>query len=331
MDIDYPPIPDEYSLFKRLSRDSKLEASELYQYEFARLASFSTYPEKQDINSISAANSGLYYVEAEKKIKCFCCQLSLPASIDYPVEVHRIQSPACFLLCGTDTSNKPLTFELEEDEDDSIEEYHSEFDLDESPSSISPTTSLPSVHRDQGLASGGASLPQINQTDSPTGQSENRPWNSLPSDRENTGSGVQAHPLRHSGSKSDNRQPAVTDSGRGVRTRLEDSSSEMFREDKRLETFRSWPSSANVSPQDLARLGFFYVGEEDKTQCAFCNGILRKWDKGDNIAAEHRKYFEHCLFVQGKETRNVPIPPPQLPAAPPSPGEVSSYFRVAFE
>ena len=85
----------------------------------------------------------------------------------------------------------------------------------------------------------------------------------------------------------------------------------MRSEEARLMTYTRWPNHAAVSPDDLARAGFFYTGSNDRVQCAFCENVLRNWEAGDNPTFEHRRHFPRCRFVLGQDVGNVPIPPAQ--------------------
>ncbi|XP_072270515.1 baculoviral IAP repeat-containing protein 7 isoform X1 [Pyxicephalus adspersus] len=81
----------------------------------------------------------------------------------------------------------------------------------------------------------------------------------------------------------------------------------MRREMRRLVSFRDWPCPGIVSPQQLARAGFFYLGPGDRVQCFCCRGILRSWEPGDQPCTEHRKYFPACPFIQGRDVGNLPL------------------------
>ena len=67
----------------------------------------------------------------------------------------------------------------------------------------------------------------------------------------------------------------------------------------RLESFMSWPLYQNVDKNDLARHGFYYIGDgtDDRVQCAFCKIILKKWESGDVVKDEHRNFAPRCPFV----------------------------------
>ncbi|CAC5389728.1 BIRC7_8 [Mytilus coruscus] len=68
----------------------------------------------------------------------------------------------------------------------------------------------------------------------------------------------------------------------------------------RLETFRTWPQSANADKNQLAANGFYYIGDgnDDRVQCDFCKIILKKWEPGDVVQEEHRKHGPLCPYVK---------------------------------
>lgn len=65
----------------------------------------------------------------------------------------------------------------------------------------------------------------------------------------------------------------------------------------RLATFENWPASNIVTPESLARAGFYYLKEGDNTKCAFCSGVVRAWEDGDDPEIEHQRHFPLCAFV----------------------------------
>ena len=79
-------------------------------------------------------------------------------------------------------------------------------------------------------------------------------------------------------------------------------------EERRLMTFTRWPKGSGVSPENLARAGFFYTGTNDQVQCAFCEKTLMNWEHGDDPMAEHWKHVPRCPFVQQYDVGNIPIP-----------------------
>ncbi|XP_078665406.1 E3 ubiquitin-protein ligase XIAP-like [Branchiostoma floridae x Branchiostoma belcheri] len=78
-------------------------------------------------------------------------------------------------------------------------------------------------------------------------------------------------------------------------------------EQRRLDSYATWPAGAPIQPQELAKAGFFYTGSDDRVQCFSCKGILRNWEVGDRAMIEHRRHFSSCPFVQNSNVGNVPI------------------------
>ena len=63
--------------------------------------------------------------------------------------------------------------------------------------------------------------------------------------------------------------------------------------DSRLKTFEKWPRKS-PAPNDLARCGFYYLQEEDKTRCFYCGIIVYQWLNEDNPWIEHAIYSNKC-------------------------------------
>ncbi|XP_075427586.1 baculoviral IAP repeat-containing protein 7 [Ascaphus truei] len=72
---------------------------------------------------------------------------------------------------------------------------------------------------------------------------------------------------------------------------------EMDEERERLATYRAWPHYAEVTPEQLARAGFFYTGHGDNVKCFYCDGGLRNWERDDDPWREHAKWFPQCEFL----------------------------------
>ncbi len=81
----------------------------------------------------------------------------------------------------------------------------------------------------------------------------------------------------------------------------------MRSEEERLQTFQNWPTDAPVSPAELARAGFHYLGYGDTVQCFCCDGILRHWVHGDTPRGEHERHFPACRLMLGRDVGNVPL------------------------
>ncbi|XP_054645514.1 baculoviral IAP repeat-containing protein 7 isoform X3 [Dunckerocampus dactyliophorus] len=109
---------------------------------------------------------------------------------------------------------------------------------------------------------------------------------------------------------------AQTQTGTPSRSRMTDDRSTMLyileepqmrREGERLRTFQTWPTDAPVTSGDLAKAGFFFLGQGDKVQCFCCGGVLRCWVHGDSPTAEHKRHFPTCSFILGRAVGNIPL------------------------
>lgn len=75
-------------------------------------------------------------------------------------------------------------------------------------------------------------------------------------------------------------------------------------EEVRLQSFLHWPIPDIVSPAALARAGFYSLNpnssaSSDSVQCAFCEGAVGSWERGDCPDREHRRHFPMCSYVLG--------------------------------
>uniref|UniRef100_F6ZZT6 Baculoviral IAP repeat-containing protein 7 n=1 Tax=Ciona intestinalis TaxID=7719 RepID=F6ZZT6_CIOIN len=76
-----------------------------------------------------------------------------------------------------------------------------------------------------------------------------------------------------------------------------------------METFKTWSAAFNDEfVKELARSGFFYLGNLDRTQCFSCSGVLRNWRASDDVNVEHFRHFPHCKMGSNSESKNVPLP-----------------------
>ncbi|XP_060072063.1 baculoviral IAP repeat-containing protein 7-like isoform X2 [Ylistrum balloti] len=69
----------------------------------------------------------------------------------------------------------------------------------------------------------------------------------------------------------------------------------------RRESYRYWPKSDRLK-EDLIDEGFFYLGEQDRVQCAFCGGVLHSFEENENVHIEHYRHFPRCQTFEETET-----------------------------
>lgn len=81
-------------------------------------------------------------------------------------------------------------------------------------------------------------------------------------------------------------------------------------EENRLKSFsKDWPHT-RLSPEKLARSGFYHTPtpqHPDRCICFICESALYNWDPDDDPWEEHCKWYPNCPFVMGKPTKNVPL------------------------
>ncbi|XP_050348430.1 baculoviral IAP repeat-containing protein 3 isoform X1 [Nymphalis io] len=82
---------------------------------------------------------------------------------------------------------------------------------------------------------------------------------------------------------------------------------DMKREEDRLNTFDKWPVSF-LSPELLAKNGFYYLGRGDEVRCAFCKVEIMRWVEGDDPAKDHQRWAPQCPFLRRQTgSGNVPF------------------------
>ncbi|XP_012585345.1 PREDICTED: baculoviral IAP repeat-containing protein 2 isoform X1 [Condylura cristata] len=71
----------------------------------------------------------------------------------------------------------------------------------------------------------------------------------------------------------------------------------MSTEEARFLTYHMWPLTF-LSPSELARAGFYYLGPGDRVACFACGGTLSNWEPKDDAMSEHRRHFPNCPFLE---------------------------------
>ena len=94
-------------------------------------------------------------------------------------------------------------------------------------------------------------------------------------------------------------------------------------ESERLKTFfehkengrvKIWSSLANITPEELAKDGFYFLKKKDYCACVFCGAILGEWEEGDTARGEHQRFrgkhqkeFCPCPFIGDEPVGNIPM------------------------
>lgn len=77
-------------------------------------------------------------------------------------------------------------------------------------------------------------------------------------------------------------------------------------ESVRRATFKNW-NVKFLTPEQMAKAGFFYTQSDDQVQCYLCRGVIGYWEKGDDPWVEHEKHYPNCPLIQGSAVTNIPV------------------------
>ncbi|KAJ0062054.1 hypothetical protein NL108_015266, partial [Boleophthalmus pectinirostris] len=81
----------------------------------------------------------------------------------------------------------------------------------------------------------------------------------------------------------------------------------MRREQDRLDSFHTWTVKV-ITPAELAKAGFYYLGQGDRVACFSCGGQqLSNWEPGDRAVSEHQRHYPNCRYVRGDRADNVSL------------------------
>ncbi|XP_078493284.1 zinc finger protein isoform X1 [Ciona intestinalis] len=266
--------------------------------ESYRLSTFMKYPQDTPVNPRHLAAAGFHYTGYKDRVKCFCCGLCVESwCVGDDVKSPRWHRSNCEFILGQDCGNQPIG---------------GLFGNFMRPSGS--TGAGGDLFRDFGRQ--GSQNISVQQTARPV------PAGMIMKSGPNQSTPMQtARVVEPTRPASQYQRVELATIASPYHEQLV-RSLDLRKESDRFKTYENWPAqNRTVYASDLARSGFFYLGNLDRVQCFSCGGVLRNWNYGDNITAEHRRHFPHCRMVQGTETRNVAsaVPPPQ-PIPPRGPG-----------
>ncbi|XP_041361908.1 uncharacterized protein LOC121377875 [Gigantopelta aegis] len=72
---------------------------------------------------------------------------------------------------------------------------------------------------------------------------------------------------------------------------------EMRRFYRRLCTFGWWPIQLRQKPRELAKAGFFYMGDHDAVVCYCCGLRTYRWQKMDDPVMGHYRLSPRCPYI----------------------------------
>ena len=272
------------------------------KFEGVRVTTFIDWPKRAKMWPTRLAKAGFYYTGRQEQVACFSCggRLNTSKAGNSPMTEHKCLFPRCKFVTGCDSTNVPLGETLEtptwcsgrHGNDSSNVPLGAARDIPDDAQRCRRDRRNRSANRRPVAASsrdqcdGSTSLScRTNEINQPYPRSQ---YESLPSSSDRHAPGrSQRIPGMLAGAA-----PLVTD-----RPFTSQDLQDMKLESKRLDSFMDWPHFVGVSKEHLAKAGLYYLGITDRVRCAFCSGILRNWESGDEPMAEHRKFFPNCAFV----------------------------------
>jgi len=297
---NYPEIEHDGELYDR-ARDPPGQRS-IYippgetSSESYRLSTYIKFPVVSPVNPRQLASSGFYFTGYKDRVKCFSCSLCVENWVQGDdVRLPRWHRDNCDFIHGRDQTNFPILRPGMRNDS-------------------TPFNTMPAV-------SGRPSAGELLTGRRPLGGA---PLNANVTETTSTGGGVggnngaanfqTARPMIQR--RTLNFLPDVTLSStvsadferflRGL---------DLRNEQDRARTYDTWTRNGTANQHQLARSGFFFLGNSDRVQCFSCAGVLRNWSYGDDVDSEHRRHFPTCRMMTGTEARNVPINPPSLDPA----------------
>ncbi|WP_095210629.1 RING-HC finger protein [Endozoicomonas ascidiicola] len=260
--------------------------------ESYRLSTYRKFPTETRANPRLLAQNGFTYSGYKDRVKCFSCGRCVEKleSANHLSPFQDWHKQDCDFKNGTDTENQPLGLW---------------------PRAVTVTNPNTTVQ---------VPVPR-NNIPVPSAAIGNEPARQSAQTRTQTArivtTGVRYHPPEFATIVSAHHEQLVR-------------SLDLRKEADRLKTYSNWPTANyTVHRSHLAKSGFFYLGNLDRTQCFSCGGVLRSWEFGDSVHDEHRRHFPECGMVLSNEDRNVPldprerehVPSPQPQTAPPDSSE----------
>uniref|UniRef100_UPI000EF51DFA E3 ubiquitin-protein ligase XIAP n=1 Tax=Ciona intestinalis TaxID=7719 RepID=UPI000EF51DFA len=259
--------------------------------ESYRLSTFMKYPQDTPVNPRHLAAAGFHYTGYKDRVKCFCCGLCVESwCVGDDVKSPRWHRSNCEFILGQDCGNQPIG---------------GLFGNFMRPSGS--TGAGGDLFRDFGRQ--GSQNISVQQTARPV------PAGMIMKSGPNQSTPMQtARVVEPTKPASQYQRVELATIASPYHEKLV-RSLDLRKESDRFKTYENWPAqNRTVYASDLARSGFFYLGNLDRVQCFSCGGVLRNWNYGDNITAEHRRHFPHCRMVQGTENkeRSISCSPPRL-------------------
>nr|CAB3225565.1 baculoviral IAP repeat-containing protein 7-A [Phallusia mammillata] len=303
--------------------------------EVYRMTTFKQFPQHVPVDPVLLARSGFYYSGYKDRVKCFSCGIAIDNWVerDDP-RSKQWHTDDCKLANGSDERNVPISaFNIMKD----LQPQKSSLlqpSMDSGYGSSNASCSSAASQNSNGITSArtpvlatdaykiSQSINQMSLNNEKPNNKPSSPSNAVPMETSRSPPPPAAHGVERS--LNEDIKFATVPSSRHLNLL---NSLDLCKEDERRKSFADWPTTyRHVSTEGLAKSGFFYLGNLDRTQCFSCAGVLRNWSPNDVINAEHRRHFPHCKMMMGNEERNIKsnsvvVSNKPLPVEPPNPDD----------
>ncbi|XP_046557212.1 baculoviral IAP repeat-containing protein 2-like [Haliotis rubra] len=257
---------------------TEMATAEMMRHETMRLMTYTKWPSSSSQDPARLAEAGFFYTGSGDRVKCAFCLgvLKMWKLDDIPLTEHQSHFPYCRFLQGKEVGNIPLSQgnpkEVAETTYQGRGNSHALVPCCEIQGSV-----LPNAHTSTEEALAGTSgLPLKPPQDI-----------ILPSEALNTLSNIQNKAPSEVPSPFEVPSPPIVP--------------DFTREVHRLATFSKWPEESTVSPEDLARAGFYHEPQDtkpDRVKCGYCRGKVYGWQAGDDPWMEHARCFPTCPYIR---------------------------------
>ena len=251
------PVNELPLYYAECAKNPHMDLTDKMKYEIIRFSTFSSYMKHSSISFMKLSRAGFYYDVFSESVRCFKCKYIYDVhnySNEDPMEIHHKESPNCnFVRENYDASQRDFSVAGENTPCPEVIGGAAG-----GPSDLRHSESLPT--RVVTMAK-----PTLSFTNAMTHSSENISvvTESRESRTSSTSLGTSSpQPMVTTGPKNSSHiHQKARDIFNGLGICIEKPTSTKYAIlATRLASFKTWPKSAIVSPDQLARAGFYYDG-----------------------------------------------------------------------
>ncbi|XP_013394174.1 baculoviral IAP repeat-containing protein 7-A-like [Lingula anatina] len=299
-----------------------LSPTQRHRYEHQRLLTFANWPDWAPASAPRLAKHGFFYTGRDDEVECFSCHRKVRGWKlgDNPENKHRQVSPNCHYINGVNKENIPIYVDVSSPEENAglQRTIYAPLGLrspgtrvPQGPQHAEGSLRVPNGNSMTGEVTHGTDSDIRNSADERTESRNEATRNPRSAVNPNAQVGVDTTDnlavRRSPPTETRQNNPHYSYTTSPTLTNVHESEDFMLimRENEltRMQTYANFPDSCPVRPSELAKAGFFYLGTSDIVKCAYCGGMIRSWDRGDDAFGEHVKHFPLCSFVQQRQNR----------------------------